>query len=301
METPGGCNISSSAEVKLKPMEGIPICIISVDSTNKNAIYWEKPQSAFIDSFMIYRETNATDVYNKLGTTGYSDYGRFVDTLSFPDVQSNKYKISLVDVCHLESGMSMPHKTMHLSINAGLNGSWNLIWEPYEGFTVSTYNIYRGANPKNMELIGTTSGNSTQYSDLEPPLAAVFYQVEVISPNTCNLDIPQNKRVLYEKEGNVISSRSNIVYEIPTGFNPAGEKQALSVYPNPATDKLYIELPENNEGASAEIINLDGRVVFRIRSFIAKEEINISGLPTGFYTVRVISGEEIRVSNFFRK
>ncbi len=300
METPGGCTVSTSMDVNLKPMEGIPICIISVDSTNKNAIYWEKPVSTVIDSFVIYRETNVTDVYKKLGTTSYSDYGMFVDQTSFPDVQSNKYMLSLKDDCHLESYRSMPHKTMHLSINAGQNGSWNLIWEPYEGFTVSTYNIYRGTNPQSLELIGTTSGNSTQYSDLIPP-ETVFYQVEVISPNSCNLEIPLYKEQMIEKTGSVISSRSNIVYEFPTGVKPVPGKTTVSVYPNPATDRLFIELPQNIESGSAEIINLDGRVILKSSLFSAGTEININELKSGFYTVRVKTSAGMQVHKFFKE
>lgn len=300
METPGGCTVSTSMDVNLKPMDGIPICIIGVDSTNKNAVYWEKPASVVIDSFMIYRETNITDVYNKLGAVGYNDYGMFLDTTSFPDVQSNKYKISVADVCHLESGMSMPHKTMHLSINAGLYGSWNLIWEPYEGFIVSTYNIYRGTNAKNLELIGTTSGNATQYSDLEPP-ETVFYQVEVISPNNCNLDIPQLKQEMSEKSEGVITSRSNIVYEFPTGVNPVQHQPVISVYPNPATEILYIELPQSIESGTAEIINLDGKAMSRSYPVSARTEINISGLKAGFYTVRITTASGKKVYKFFKE
>jgi hypothetical protein len=300
METPGGCSVSTSMEVKLKPMGGIPICIISVDTTNKNTIYWEKPVSSVIDSFIIYKETNVTDVYQKLGTTKYSDYGMFADLTSFPDVQSNKYMLSLKDVCHLESNKSLPHKTMHLSINAGQNGSWNLIWEPYEGFTVSTYNIYRGTNPKNLELIGTTSGNSTQYSDLEPP-STVFYQVEVISPNTCNLYIPQLKQEMSEKTGGVISSRSNIVYEFPTVVKPLQDKQLISVYPNPASERLYIELSQSIESGSIEIIDLDGKVLLRSPVTSARTEINISGLKSGFYTVRITTASGKQVFKFLKE
>lgn len=36
---------------------------------------------------------------------------------------------------------------MHLTINQGMGNTWNLIWQPYQGFVVSSYNIYRGTTP----------------------------------------------------------------------------------------------------------------------------------------------------------
>src|ERR1019366_4854249 len=178
--TPNGCIATDNIHITLNPMNATEICIVGVDSANENMIVWNKPSSTAINSFYIYRETNVTNVYQKIGAVSYDSLSVFVDVNSHPDVQSNKYKISIKDNCGLESDVSAPHQTMHLSINQGQGNIWNLIWDSYQGFTVSTYNIYRGTVPNNLQLIGSSSGSNAQYSDLNAPSG--FY---ILSSRSC--------------------------------------------------------------------------------------------------------------------
>ena len=186
VKEPKGCSVSKNVNVTLQTGSSPSICLVSVDSTNKNTIYWEKPVSVAIDSFFIYKETKVTNVYKRIGATGYDDNSFYIDAASSPLIQSNKYKISLKDSCDFESDKSPPHKTIHLTINQGQSDSWNLIWEHYEGFEVPTYYIYRGTNSKNLQIIGSTSGSSSQYTDFTAPVGFVFYQIEVVCPTVCN-------------------------------------------------------------------------------------------------------------------
>ena len=68
------------------------------------------------------------------------------------------YKIAAIDVCTNESDLSPAHKTVHLTMNEGVNGEVNLIWNPYEGFTVSNYLIYRSIDGGQMSFIGFVAG-----------------------------------------------------------------------------------------------------------------------------------------------
>jgi len=228
-----GCVVSKNVNVTLRPGSAPSICLVSVDSTNKNIVYWEKPVSVAIDSFFIYKETNVTNAYKKIGAVGYDDNSFYIDTASYPFIQSNTYKISLKDSCDFESNMSSPHKTMHLTINQGQNNSWNLIWEQYQGFEVSTYFIYRGMDNRNLELIGTTAGSSSQYTDFTSPAGYVFYQIEVVSPTVCN--ISELKSTLLS----VNTSRSNIASNSPTGFDEINAHlNSFSAFPNPFDNKF---------------------------------------------------------------
>ncbi|NJK98255.1 MAG: hypothetical protein HC905_28090 [Bacteroidales bacterium] len=66
MNTPN-CTLSKDVLVTLQPAPGPSICLVSVDIANKNMIYWENPESVLIDSFFIYKETNITGIYEKIG------------------------------------------------------------------------------------------------------------------------------------------------------------------------------------------------------------------------------------------
>ncbi len=277
--TPNGCTATHNVNVSLIPMNAIDICIVGVDSTNKNRIVWNKPLSAAIDSFYIYKETNITNVYQMIGSVNYDSLCVFVDVNSHPDVQSNKYKISIKDKCELESNASVPHHTMHLSINQGVGITWNLIWDAYQGFTVSTYNVFRGTAPSNMQLIGTSSGSNSQYSDLTPPSGFVYYQVEVVSPNQCNPTRSYN------------SSRSNIVTNQNIGiFENSNTLGLISIYPNPASDFFILKTSNvNSTGLILNIYNVIGELIKSEPLVHNQQEINIKDLSSGIYMVEIKS------------
>ncbi len=257
LNAPNGCVVSKNINVTLQPMSSPSICLVSVDTINKNIVYWEKPVSVSIDSFFIYKETNVTNIYRKIGSIDYNDNSFYIDTSSFPLIQSNKYKISLKDSCSLESDLSSAHKTIHLTISQGSNNSWNLIWEPYEGFEVSTYYIYRGTNSRNLQLIGSTSGGSAQYTDFTAPVGFIFYQIEVVNPTVCNISDLKSTQV------SINTSRSNIATNSSTGFEEITiQSNLLCAYPNPFSSSTVIsyQLPVISD-VELSVYDLPGKKV----------------------------------------
>lgn len=290
LTTPYGCTASKDVKIGLKTMDKPVIGIVGIVNS-KNRIAWNKPVSQGVASYLIYKETVVSDVYDKIGTVPYDSLSVFVDVNSAPDVKSNKYKISILDKGGMESVASDAHKTMHLSINKGQNGTWNLIWEPYEGFKPLTYNIYRGTSATNLNFLDATSASSTQYTDLEAPASNVYYQLEVISPNL----VSPTKATSILRAGNSIaatynSSRSNVVAGIVNGL----EKQttAIRMYPNPVKDVLNIEM---ESGSTFEILNLTGQVVFR-GDLSKSTRVDASQYKAGLYVVKikVVQGYEFR-------
>jgi hypothetical protein len=296
LNAPNGCVVSKNINVTLQPMSSPSICLVSVDTINKNIVYWEKPVSVSIDSFFIYKETNMSNVYKKIGAIGYNDNSFYIDTSSFPLIQSNKYKISFKDSCNLESDLSIAHKTIHLTISQGLNNSWNLIWEPYEGFEVSTYYIYRGTNSKNFQLIGSTAGSSTQYTDFTAPVGYVFYQIEVVSPTVCNISDLKSTQV------SINTSRSNIATNSPTGFEDnAFQSSLLCIYPNPSSSSTVIsyQLPVISD-VELSIYDLLGKkvvtlVIERQQPGTYEIEWNAENMKPGIYYCKLQTAQSKKV------
>jgi len=288
-----GCeSANDEVLVSLRPMTRPNICIVGVDSTNKNMIIWDKPASSSIDSFYIYKETDVTNVYKKIKSVSYDDKSMFVDVSSNPHIQSNKYKISVLDVCGIESDKSRFHKTMHLSLNQGQNNVWNLIWESYKGFTVSTYKVYRGTNPADLQLIGTSSASNTQYSDFSAPSGYVYYQIEIISPHSCS---PDKKSSSYLKATDYNVSRSNIVTNNPQGVNVTStEARLIEIYPNPTNGILTITI-DNPQGTKLEIYNLQGKMMYKKDMESIHETIDLSAYPKGMYLVKVNENGNVKV------
>ena len=200
-----GCSLSSAPYALSNSFLNTPeICIVGVDSFNHNQIIWERQTGSLIDSFYIYREGNISNQYDKIGVLPFSTTSLFVDTNSNPSVRAYRYRIAAVDTCGGLTLMSNYHKTIHLTINAGLNGAWNLIWDGYHGFNYSSYRIYRGTNSNNMNLIAQLPSTASSFTDLYPPPGTLYYQIEVISPHDCYPDSVYTKGTT-----NYHTSRSN--------------------------------------------------------------------------------------------
>ena len=286
-----GSTSSDSVKLIITPMDKPEIGIVGLSNLNKNRIAWNKASSKGIAAYNIYKETNVTDVYEKIGSVAYDSLSVFTDNQSAANVKSNKYKMSILDKSDLESPLSNPHKTMHLSINKGQNNIWNLIWESYEGFSVSTYNIYRGTNPTNLNFIDATSASSSQYSDISVPNGDVYYQLEVISPTLISPSKVSAVSKIQQTENFIQttynSSRSNIATNVVDGINElnAGEND-IKIYPNPIKNEFRIDFA----GCSTfEILNLTGQVVYS-GDLNKSTIVDISNLSAGNYLIKLKVG-----------
>jgi PKD repeat protein len=209
-----GCNMTSAPYVVSNSFLNPPeLCMVGVDSANHNRLIWERHSSVLIDSFYVYKESYIAGQYDKIGSIPYSQTSLFVDVNSNPAVKSYRYKIAAVDTCGGLTLLGNYHKTIHLTINAGLNGSWNLIWDGYEGFSFNSYRIYRGTSVNNMTLLTQLASTASSYTDLNPPSGAVYYQIEIIKTTGCYPDTLVSKA-----KTNYNHSRSNTANSI--NINP---------------------------------------------------------------------------------
>jgi hypothetical protein len=75
-------------------------------------------------------------------------------------------------------------------------------------------------------------------------------------------------------------------------FTPA---KPFIVYPNPASDNVFVEFYNNPDGAVIEMYNIYGQLESRVihPPNIGKAEIDLAKLPPGIYIIRVFAGERI--------
>ncbi len=231
----------------------------------------------------MYRETNQSNVYQEIGSVPKNDATVFIDLNSNPIVQASRYKLGFRDSEGIEYPKSDFHQTIHLTISPGVGNSWNLIWIPYLGFMVQSYNIYRGDAPDAMELIATISGNFSSYTDFGANGGGVYYKAEVVSPNPCS---PENMLNGINSFG---STTSNIASNILTAISDREENQnKLVVYPVPANQFVNVEFTDAIQGtAKIEVINQLGQVVKTSEITVNNQEsvirLDVSDLNNGMY------------------
>jgi len=278
----------NDAPFSVRNIPTTPICMVSVDQlSGKNIIVWEPVESELIEDYVVYRETNQSNVYQEIGSVPKNDATVFIDLNSNPIVQASRYKLGFRDSEGFEYPKSDFHQTIHLTISPGVGNAWNLIWSPYLGFEVQSYNIYRGDAPDAMELIATISGNFTSYTDFGSTGGGVYYMVEVVSPNPCS---PQNQQNGFNSFG---STTSNVASNILTAIADNQENQnKLVVYPIPANQSVNVKFTDEFQGkVQIEVINQLGQVVktaeTTVESMFSEYRLDVSDLQHGIYFLSV--------------
>ncbi len=273
-----GCSKTSAPYiVNASFMQSPNVCIVGMDSlTNENRIVWEKPITTGIDSFYVYKETNVSDVYTKIGATNYPDLAVFLDQNSNPAVQAYRYKLAILDTCGTETPLSDFHKTIHLTINQGVGNSWNLIWSHYEGLTFGSYRIYRGTSLSNMSLLTTIQSNLNSYTDLTPPTGPLYYQIEVVNPNNCDPT----------KIMNYSLSRSNIVNNGVIGISEE-IMSTINVYPNPTNDKFTLNVSNDLLGKGYVITDFSGRIIAQGKINALIQTLDVQEISKGAYFLQI--------------
>ena len=237
--TDGTLTASDTVHVDVVPLPPDSICIVAVDSvSNHPIVVFEKHVSGPIDYYKIYRESNVAGIYDSIGFIPADTAGVFVDSAANVIVRAYSYKITSVDSCGNESIMSAHHKTMHLQVNQGAGNNWNLVWTPYEGLFIQSYQIWRGTDTINMALIGTVPGSNTSYTDLNPPTGGLYYMVRIISAYTCQ---PYN----YKAQTNYHTSRSN---RANNGLTNPTLAANFTASPTSGNSPLNVQFTDNTNG-----------------------------------------------------
>jgi hypothetical protein len=75
----------------------------------------------------------------------------------------------------------------------------------------------------------------------------------------------------------------------------------LSVYPNPAMDKIMIETSTITTTSHLSILNPNGQEIITGQISEPKTAINISNLPRGVYFVRVTNDKTVEIGKIIKQ
>ena len=115
--------------------------IVSINSDGKNSISWDATQwPDYVTNVHIYKEGKVTNAFEEVATIE-KPVGLFVDEVSMPDLNSERYYLVLEDQYGHLSNNGPVQETVLLTINKGLNSSVNLIWNAYQGIDIATYKV----------------------------------------------------------------------------------------------------------------------------------------------------------------
>jgi hypothetical protein len=275
----------TSAAFTILPYPQTPVCMVSVDSlTNHNVIIWEKPVSDLIAEFLVYKETDESNVYEVIDTVGYDEAPMVTDDGSNPSMRPYRYKIGFSDSENRVFPAGDYHQTIHLTISQGVGGNFNLIWTPYIGFSYSSYNILRKTGSGSYEQIATLSSSFNSYTDFNAPSKDVAYIVSISRPGGCNIDL---------RSAGYSDVYSNVA---STGLVSVAENKDVnfSIYPVPANDRINIQFGDNAKGSlSLTIADITGRIIYSTEFNDIRpgqiHSINSTSYAKGMYLLQVSS------------
>ncbi|MFH2095556.1 MAG: LamG-like jellyroll fold domain-containing protein, partial [Bacteroidota bacterium] len=272
-----------------------PICVVTVDTaTGTNLVVWEKVQTSGISHYNIYRETSVPDAYMFIDSVLYDSLSEYSDPVANPFTRSWKYKISAVDSCGNESDLSDPHKTIHLTMNAGLGNAFNLIWDDYEGFTYYTFYIHRHTDTNGWEILDSLPKTLHSFSNVPPTQNGLWYIVTVNTPGQCvstGTDKvnggPYSQSVSNLEDNGIIVNSQNLLKDI-----------SVVLYPNPNTGQLYIN--SNAVLGKMEVYDVTGQKII-YKNAVSPTDISV--LVPGMYLVRIYDsgGRLISVSRIVKQ
>jgi len=274
------------------------ICLVTFDTTSgSNLIAWDKTGAVGIQAYNIYCEIGSYNNYQLVGTVPAGNLSEYIHVGANPDVKSWKYKISAIDSCGTETPLSSYHKTIHLQISQGSGGIQNLSWDNYYGFNYGGFEVWRHTLTTNwvqltsIPFCGFTICSNT-YTDFTPVIGDTNrYAILVTPPSSCvttaRLANPNGTL------STITKSRSNVKNNRTSGggigITETEFKNKFSVYPNPATNEITIQLSKDCNNCTLEISNALGQTLKSEKLLSLDNKINIAGFANGVYYVKVKS------------
>lgn len=292
---------SFSLIVRTEQMPATPkISIVDIDdATGCHRVEWNVPEAfmEYSDYVHIYKETSRLGEYEMVARRSVYDQPIYVDPVSEPKVSASRYAISY-DLPYGETSMSEAHQPIHLQLNSGGPGAWNLFWGKYEGRDITSYRILRGDSPATLRCIAEVSGSMTSYSDINPPASEEYYAVEILVDDVA---------VMTARSVSQLRSRSNVVSvsEVTENVGVDGVSATLpelTAHSAARADEVTLKgvVASPASPARISVYDISGRMVYQSEVDSCEATIIISGASAGAYMV-VSEGVVTQSARFIKR
>ncbi len=148
---------------------------------------------------------------------------------------------------------------------------------------------YGGANTATLTLSSSNTDGNQWYKDGEVITEGTAKQLQVTQPGIYTV-----QSTVDDCQGEMSEQFSVIV----TG--DVGNKEVITLYPNPVSDRLYIKLPGSNR-KTVTLVQMDGRIAEEHVTSSSLLEVDVRNYSQGLYIVRITDENGVRPSLKFIK
>ena len=92
---------------------------------------------------------------------------------------------------------------------------------------------------------------------------------------------------------------NSAVYSVTSIGNNAFEKNKISVYPNPAKNKINLQFLNNVKADKIVISDLNGKII--LEQTIGTNQVDVSQIANGMYILQAFSGKDKYQSKFIKE
>jgi hypothetical protein len=227
--------------------------------------------------------------------SGLDCNGNSVDLFADLDAGKAVMLIFYMPNCGTCPPVATKMQTMANNINATHPGLVKAYAFPYQNSTTCTYSAS-----------WVTNNNLPLFAPLDSGAAQVAYYGGFGMPTVVLLG-GNNHDVLFVTQnfttGDTTTMRDLILNTFTAGTTELSMINSLEVFPNPSTDVIHLSfnVPSNTE-SFVELIDLDGKQVLvsektQFTEGLVQQELNVSGIPSGSYLVRVHMNGTIATQN----
>ena len=207
---------------------------------------------------------------------------------------------ALGDICNLEADPNTGYAFVHWSREGEIvstttsysfivdeNGSYQALFEQV------SYVIEAKADPEDGgEIIG---GGTYPYGESVTLTATATEGYRFVNWTEDDVFVSEDEAISFI----ALSDRRLVAHFQSTVGVEETEWPEVSVYPNPVTDKLYIET--HCQSSRCEIYSITGALVYSRDDCAEQFEINVSDYAAGSYVIHLISDNSVQTRSFIKK
>jgi len=262
---------------------------LSIDSIENGAIHisWNKNQHD-VAGFILERKTNGS--FTKIADLG-ADSNYYSDSLIEPS-SDYVYRVS----AYTENDTSRWSNQL-LVTSSNQNGLPSPAYLPFPENNAT--------NIDQLQVLKWKKGLLADYHKLyfgttdPPPFVADIYTIS-FTPDSLLLDGVYFWRIDEVNEMGITTGETwrFDMEKVETATFPESES-SLSIYPNPASEMVFIESPET--GSTVSVYYLNGRLLYNNAIHADKFEIDMSKWHNGVYIVKIIGAEQISYAKLIKE